>query len=220
MSSDKSPAIELSRGETQPEPQTAQTVGVSADPGKRVTPDELLSLRRTEAKIYVFDLRDPESFLGGHLPGAFNLPFEYLADSLWRMPFDGTILFYDGGEGQAAQAAAMLADNGYDQQFYLAEGIDTLLKAMENSPHEIHFNKLSGPERVAAIEKVLDDKVRAFLAKDGGGLEVKSVEEERVLVSYQGACTSCGSSTQGTLRFIENTLSVSLNHPIEVIPVE
>ena len=89
----------------------------------------------------------------------------------------------------------------------LAERLDALAKTKSD-------------ERSEAIERVLDQKVREFLARDGGGLEVKSIEDDRLLVSYFGACGGCGSSTAGTLRFIQTSLTVALNHEIEVVPVD
>ncbi|MDH4224642.1 MAG: NifU family protein [Deltaproteobacteria bacterium] len=204
-------------GNVPPEGENAPTES-EENPSARLTPDFFLSRRRTGEMVYVFDLRDPETYVGDHLAGAFNLPFEYLSDSLYRLPFNGSILLYDGGEGTARQAAATLEENGFSDFFYVEEGLEALKQTLDESPDEIHYEKLSAQERVAAIERVLDQRVRGFLAKDGGGLEVRGVEEDRVLVAYQGACGSCSSSTAGTLRFIESSLTVALNHPIQVIP--
>jgi Fe-S cluster biogenesis protein NfuA/rhodanese-related sulfurtransferase len=186
----------------------------------RLTPEGLLERRRTGQTVYVFDLRDVEAFRDGHLPGAYSLPFEYLESNLHRLPFTGDLLFYDGGEGLAAQAARLLHENGFTDQSYAEEGFQALMAALEHSPEELHYGRLSPEERRRAIDRVLDEKVREFLARDGGGLEVKAVEDDRVLVAYFGACGGCGSSTAGTLRFIQGALTVALNHEIEVVPVE
>jgi Fe-S cluster biogenesis protein NfuA len=84
----------------------------------------------------------------------------------------------------------------------------------------VKYDTLPREQKAAAVEKVLDERIREFLARDGGGLEVVAIEEDRVLVSYQGACGSCSSSTAGTLRFIQGTLTIALNHEIQVEPVE
>jgi NifU-like protein len=178
-----------------------------------------LEKRRAAQGAYVFDLRDVDAFRDGHIPGAYSLPFEYLESNLHRMPFSGDLLFYDGGEGLAKQAAKLLHDNGFADQAYIEEGYAALHAALESSPAEVKFHALSPEERRKAIETVLDDKVREFLARDGGGLEVKEIEDDRVLVEYFGACGGCGASTGGTLRFIQAALTVALNHEIEVVPV-
>jgi len=214
--------LELSR--EQVTPSSAADAALADPPPElakaKLSLDELLHRRRTSPGSYVFDLRDVESFRDGHLPGAYNLPFEYLESNLHRLPFSGDLLFYDGGEGQAVQAIKQLLDNGFGDSYYAEEGYEPLKAALEASPDEVKYQRLPPEERKAAIEKVLDERVREFLARDGGGLDVKSIEDGRILVSYFGACGGCGSSTAGTLRFIQTTLTVALNHEIEVVPVE
>jgi len=207
-------------GSAAPQGGTA-AAGTPADQAKcRLTPAGLLERRRAGQTIYVFDLRDAEAFTQEHLPGAYNLPFEHVEANLHRLPFSGDLLLYDGGEGLCRQTAALLFDNGFADFFYVEEGFEALKQALLTSPDEVNYKALSSPERAAKVEAVLDGKVREFLARDGGGMEVMGIEDDRVLVSYQGACGSCSSSTAGTLRFIQNVLTVSLNHEIEVVPVE
>jgi len=38
-----------------------------------------------------------------------------------------------------------------------------------------------------------------------------------VYINYQGACNGCASAATGTLNFIRNALSTSLNHDIDVV---
>jgi Fe-S cluster biogenesis protein NfuA/rhodanese-related sulfurtransferase len=217
--------IELSRERESPEPPVSaapatDTVDTADGKRARLTPDELLLRRRTAQGSYVFDLRDVEAFRDGHIPGAYNLPYEVLESNLHRMPFSGDLMFYDGGEGSAAQAIKQLQDNGFGDSSYIEEGYEALKSALEQAPEEVQYERMSSDERKIAIEKVLDERIREFLARDGGGLDVKSIEDDRILVAYFGACGGCGSSTAGTLRFIQTTLTVALNHEIEVVPVE
>lgn len=223
MSSPDAP-IELSRqrdpAAESAVPEPAAASGDAAELVKmRISPETLLEKRRTAQQAYVFDLRDVDSFRDGHLPGAYSLPFDFLESNLHRLPFSGELMFYDGGEGTAQQAAKLLHDNGFTDQTYVEEGYEALKKVLANAPGEVQYDKLSPEERRKAIEIVLDEKIREFLARDGGGLEVKSIEEDRVLVEYFGACGGCGSSTAGTLRFIQGTLTIALNHEIEVVPM-
>jgi Fe-S cluster biogenesis protein NfuA/rhodanese-related sulfurtransferase len=186
----------------------------------RLAPAGLLERRRTAQTCYVFDLRDADAFAQEHLPGAYNLPFEHLEANLHRLPFSGDLLFYDGGEGSTRQAAALLYDNGFADFWYIEDGYAALKAALLADPNEVNYQALGSPERAAKVEQVLDEKVREFLARDGGGMEVIAIEDSKVLVSYHGACGSCSSSTAGTLRFIQNVLTVALNHEIEVVPVD
>jgi Fe-S cluster biogenesis protein NfuA/rhodanese-related sulfurtransferase len=186
----------------------------------RLTAEQFLDKRRTAKTVYVFDLRPTEAYDSGHLPGAYHLPFEHLESNLHRLPFSGDLLFYDDGDGSVRQVCGLLTDNGFNDFGVVHEGYAALMETLRASPHEVNYEALSPVERAAKIEQVLDEKVRDFLASDGGGMEVVAIEDGKVTVAYQGACGSCSSSTAGTLRFIQGVLTVNLNREIEVVPVE
>ena len=69
------------------------------------------------------------------------------------------------------------------------------------------------------IEEILDRTIRPGLQGDGGDIEVLKFEENKVYVSYQGACGTCPSSTTGTLMAIEGILKDEFNPSVEVIPI-
>ena len=80
------------------------------------------------------------------------------------------------------------------------------------------LSKLSKEHR--QVEEILDRTVRPGLQADGGDLEVISFENNRIKISYQGACGDCPSSYMGTLEAIENILRYELqNDKIEIYPV-
>jgi NifU-like protein len=54
---------------------------------------------------------------------------------------------------------------------------------------------LTNVQKIALIQKVLDEEVRPVLIADGGDVELYDVEGDRVKVVLQGACGSCSSST-------------------------
>ena len=69
------------------------------------------------------------------------------------------------------------------------------------------------------IELVLDEHIRPALMNDGGNVQVLDVTDgEKVLVQYQGACGSCGSSLGATLSFMESTLRKHVYNEINVVP--
>jgi Fe-S cluster biogenesis protein NfuA len=72
--------------------------------------------------------------------------------------------------------------------------------------------------RLAAINALLDERVRPALNMDGGGLEVLGLEGDRLKIHYQGACGSCPSSLSGTLMGIEGLLQ-TIEPRIEVVAV-
>jgi NifU-like protein len=73
-----------------------------------------------------------------------------------------------------------------------------------------------------AVEKVLDEKVRPNLLKDGGNLEVIDMKDADgftdVYIKYLGACKGCPSASVGTLDYIESFLKSDLDPRIRVFP--
>ena len=89
----------------------------------------------------------------------------------------------------------------------------------KDKPPEVdtgNYQGLSHDERLQAIELVLNRSIRANLARDGGGVELKGLDGNEVSVHYQGACGSCPTSTTGTLKFIEQLLRQQLHPELQV----
>ncbi len=79
--------------------------------------------------------------------------------------------------------------------------------------------ELSEEDQIHQINIVLDDKIRPALMNDGGNVQVEEVVDgEKVIIQYQGACGSCGSSIGGTLSFIEQTLRKEIYKDLQVTP--
>ena len=83
----------------------------------------------------------------------------------------------------------------------------------------VNFQKLDNEKKLQGIEMVLNRSIRANLAKDGGGVELKGVEGNEVSIHYQGACGSCPTSTSGTLKYIQGQLREQLHPELTVKPV-
>jgi Fe-S cluster biogenesis protein NfuA len=82
-----------------------------------------------------------------------------------------------------------------------------------------NFPALPKEDQLKAIEMVLDRSIRANLARDGGGVEVKGFEDNVVRIEYHGACGSCATSSTGTLQFIQGQLKQQLHSGLTVKPV-
>ncbi len=73
--------------------------------------------------------------------------------------------------------------------------------------------------QIEQLDLVLDEKVRPALMNDGGNIRVLNVVDgEKVMIEYQGACGSCGSSLGATLSFIEQALRRDVYNGLTVIP--
>ncbi len=78
---------------------------------------------------------------------------------------------------------------------------------------------LADDPRVREIEAILDERIRPYLASDGGWLEVLDLQDKTLKIRYQGACGSCPSSLTGTLMAIENMIKDEIDPEIEVVAV-
>ena len=71
--------------------------------------------------------------------------------------------------------------------------------------------------KLREIDALLDERIRPYLAGDGGWLEIVSLEDNTLRIRYEGACGSCPSSLTGTLMAIENMIKEEIDPNIEVI---
>ena len=78
---------------------------------------------------------------------------------------------------------------------------------------------MSDDPRLVRINEMLDEKIRPYLASDGGWLEVVSLKDSTLTIRYQGACGSCPSSLTGTLMGIESLIREEIDPDIEVVAV-
>jgi Fe-S cluster biogenesis protein NfuA len=71
--------------------------------------------------------------------------------------------------------------------------------------------------KLREIDALLDERIRPYLAGDGGWLEIVGLEGNTLRIRYEGACGSCPSSLSGTLMAIENIIKEEIDPDIEVI---
>lgn len=78
---------------------------------------------------------------------------------------------------------------------------------------------LSDDPKIAEINQILDERIRPYLASDGGWLEIVSLDEKTLKIRYEGACGSCPSSLTGTLMAIENLIKEEVDAELTVVAV-
>jgi NifU-like protein len=85
------------------------------------------------------------------------------------------------------------------------------------------FRQMNLIQKHRVLEKVLDEKVRPALLRDGGNLEVVDMKENgaevEVYIHYLGSCDGCPSGIAGTQMYIEEVLRSELDEKIRVIVV-
>jgi rhodanese-related sulfurtransferase len=80
--------------------------------------------------LFLLDVRTPEEFAEGHVPGAVNISHDQLAARLAEVPKDKDVVLYCRSGRRAGMAADVLRANGYtslshlegDMQAWVANG--------------------------------------------------------------------------------------------------
>lgn len=77
----------------------------------------------------------------------------------------------------------------------------------------------SDDPKIGQINELLDERIRPYLAGDGGWLEIVELENSTLKIRYEGACGSCPSSLSGTLMAIENMIKEEIDPDIQVVAI-
>ena len=67
------------------------------------------------------------------------------------------------------------------------------------------------------IIKILDQKIRPAVAKDGGDIKFKEFKDGVVKVQLQGSCSGCPSSTMTLKQGVQNLLKHYIKEVKEVV---
>jgi phage shock protein E len=108
------------------EPVAAKQPTVNASPVQApsvMTPMSQEALLEHQSKhadhLFVLDVRTPEEFAAGHVPGAVNIPHEQMAARIGEVPQDKDVVLYCKSGRRAALAADVLAAKGYTRLSHL-----------------------------------------------------------------------------------------------------
>jgi phage shock protein E len=74
---------------------------------------------RSDAALFVLDVRTPEEFAAGHVPGAVNVPHDQLASRLAEVPRDKDVVVYCRTGRRSQIATDLLAANGFKRVAHL-----------------------------------------------------------------------------------------------------
>lgn len=105
----------------------AAGIAFAADPAAPApAPAALMSqeaLLEQQAKhadsLFLLDVRTPQEFAEGHVPGAVNVPHDQLASRLAGVPKDKDVVIYCRSGRRSALAADVLHANGYSRLSHL-----------------------------------------------------------------------------------------------------
>lgn len=94
---------------------------------QNVDPGELY--RALESGAWVVDVRTPQEFAQGHVPGAVNLPLQEIAAWADRLPKDKPVYLYCRSGNRSRQAAEFLKKKGYTNLYNVVGGVLAIERA-------------------------------------------------------------------------------------------
>jgi rhodanese-related sulfurtransferase len=81
-----------------------------------------------DPSLFLLDVRTPQEFASGHVPGAVNVPYDQVASHLAEIPKDKDVVLYCRSGRRAGLAADVLAANGYTKLGHLQGDMEAWLK--------------------------------------------------------------------------------------------
>lgn len=97
------------------------TLASAGEPAVSLVSQEALLARQQKGDpaLFVLDVRTPEEFAAGHVPGAVNIPHEQVAARAADVPKDKDVVIYCRSGRRSALAAEALAAKGYTRLGHL-----------------------------------------------------------------------------------------------------
>jgi phage shock protein E len=92
------------------------------EPTPRINQEALLKrIEKKDASMIILDVRTPEEFVAGHVPGAVNIPYTHLPARLSELPDAGDkeIVLYCATGVRAERAAERMREHGYTRLLHL-----------------------------------------------------------------------------------------------------
>lgn len=87
---------------------------------QKITPTQYQQQFSTTTTSHVLiDVRTPEEFASGHIPGAINISVQTMPDRLAEIPRDKAIVVYCHTGNRSATASSILSKAGYGQVYDL-----------------------------------------------------------------------------------------------------
>jgi rhodanese-related sulfurtransferase len=91
---------------------------------KSIAPQELSALRATAKPPLVLDVRSPEEYEAGHIPGALHIPFDQVAKRVSEIEAPNGVAVYCKVGPRARKGEQALIAAGYTSVFHLQGGFD------------------------------------------------------------------------------------------------
>ncbi len=100
-----------------------------SDEAPSITPAELQEWRASGDAPVVIDVRTPEEYASGHVPGAVNIPFEQVAERISEIQAPHGVALYCMVGPRARKGESALLAAGFATVFHLEGGLTAWKKA-------------------------------------------------------------------------------------------
>jgi rhodanese-related sulfurtransferase len=110
---------------------TALTVHAAEPKSTIVTPDEAQKLLQENKKIVVLDVRTPEEFASGHIPGAKNLDFhsDDFEKKVGALDKQTPYLVHCASGGRSSQACKVMDESKFAKVYHMKGGFSAWVKS-------------------------------------------------------------------------------------------
>jgi len=168
-----------------------------------------------ESNIYLVDVREPNEYAEGHIPGAVNIPIRTLAQNLNQIPADQPVLIYCKSGHRAGMAVAALRLLGYDNVRSFPGGWNAWSKAgeaisTESAPAGSFASKEVNPEMLAAVDAFLSAIPEGFYAIGVVEKLQEAIDNGAILIDVREESEVAQGAIPGALHIPLRTLIANL----------
>lgn len=165
-------------------------------PYSEIAKEEVVDFIKSVPDLLILDVRSDQGWSQGHIPGAKHVPASEVFSRLNELSDKSRpILTICANGNTALTVCQMLAREGYQKIFNALGGMAGYPGDLTKPEiRALDIQSVEGPDRelVKKVLEVLDRDVRPGLKRDGGDIQVLSVEDGVVKVKMVGACVGCG----------------------------
>lgn len=97
--------------------------GTSAQPGADVSVQEAFKMWQNKEAV-VIDVRTPEEYRQGHIPGVVNIPLDQLSARAGEVPTTAAVLLICRSGNRSGQGTSLLRARGFANVYNVAGGMN------------------------------------------------------------------------------------------------
>jgi len=123
---------------------------------------------KKEGEVTLIDVREPEEYKEGHLPGALLMPLSDLLDRMKELDIVKPVITYCRMGNRSKSAAALMKGQGFNRTYSIEGGITAWKGSVATGEYEAGMFLLEGrktTEELISLAWALEDGTRLFYEK-------------------------------------------------------